>query len=167
MARRTRGRKTDYTWSGICGSFAAKDIAVGTAAIGSGRIDFLETQTLVRVRGRVAIQLDAAGVDERVLVAVGLIKVKTAAAVAGIASVPTPNTETAADWLWFNYQWVSAGAEAAVNQNSLFDVVEVDSKAMRRCKADESLIFVAEVCDTVDMGGTVDVQYGIRVLVGV
>ncbi len=164
MARRRGGRGPDYDWAGVCGAVVGADLAPGVDIIGSGSFVFATAGTLVRARGYVGGQLDTAGVDERVLIAMGLIMVSENAAAAGTASVPNPLDDAGEDWIWFGHLWMSSGAEAAVNENSLFDRKEIDSKAMRRVKVSETLVFVASVCDSADMGGTFDLQYGLRIL---
>ncbi len=165
MARhRSSGRRNDYDWLGICGVMTGLDLAVGSAVQGSTRFDASSSSTLMRTRGEILVQLDAAAVDERSIIALGLIKVKTAAAVAGVASIPTPSTESAADWLWHGWALVTSGAEAAVVNDQLVARLTVDSKAMRKLKADESVVLVAEACGGVDQGGTVDIIYGLRIL---
>jgi len=51
-----------------------------------------------------------------------------------------------------------------VNTNSLFDRVVIDSKAMRKMKALDQIVLMAEVCDSTDQGGTFDYNYGLRIL---
>ncbi len=48
----------------------------------------------------------------------------------------------------------------------LFDWTMVDSKAMRKMKPNESIVLVAEVAGSNDVGGTVDFVYSINVLNG-
>jgi len=165
MPGRTRsGRRPDYEWVDVCGAISSLDLAISTGGLGTVSFSLLGSGTLMRLRGRVGIQLDATAVDERALVALGIIKVKTTAVTAGLASVPTPFTEAEADWIWYGYSWVSSGAEAAVVDTGLFDRLTIDSKAMRKFTVADSLIFCAEICTTSDMGGSVDIQYGFRAL---
>ncbi len=164
MANRSRGRRADYFWLAMTGEIESLDIATATAGLGDTQINYVESQTLMRLRGQYAVQLDATAVNERALVAFGIIKVKTAAAAGGVATIPTPFTEPSADWIWYDYLWVSSGAEAAVVDDMLFARGQIDSKAMRRVKPDESIIFVAEIAETNDQGGTVDIMYGVRAL---
>ncbi len=165
MARgRRSGRPADYFWTGICGLITALDLAPGASALGSARIDSIESQTLMRIRGDLFVQLDATAADERATVAIGLIIVKTAAAAVGSSAVPTPFTEPSASWIWMTYVTVSSLAEAAAQPDALFARVVIDSKSMRRIKADESCILVAEVCNSIDQGGTFDIMFGLRSL---
>ncbi len=169
MARgRSRGRKTDYSWSQISGQMLAVDLAEGTVALGDVAGSAAGTQTLFRTRGEILVQLDATAVDERVLIALGMMVVKENAFAAGVASVPHPGVDGEADWFWFGYASLTTAAEAAVSGafSGLFHRVPVDSKAMRKMKGDEKVILVAEVVEAVDQGGTFDLLYGFRTLTG-
>ncbi len=168
MARgRGSGRKTDYDWFGICGSQTGLDLADTTPGLGSVAFTFNQASTVTRIRGMLGVQMDATAVEERAIIAFGLIVVSENAFAAGVASVPHPHTDSEASWIWHNYVWLSSGAEAAVNTNSLFARVEVDTKAMRKVKNTERLVMVGEVCSIVDQGGTWDFQYGLRLLAGI
>ncbi len=145
--------------------FTGVDLTVGTkSALALFSTTF--PGTLTRTRGLVAGQLDAAAADSRVLVAIGLILADTRAVAAGAASMPGPASEGNAPWFWHGFLWLSSGAEAAVNQNSLFHRLEIDSKAMRKMKESQTVAAVIEVCDVVDQGGTFDVMLGARALFG-
>ncbi len=166
MARRRGGRGLDYDWVSTGGSNSAIDLAVGVAALGSGSIDINSAATIMRTRGLVAIQLDATAVDERALIAVGIIVVSDNALAAGTASVPAPFTDSSDDWLWYDFMWVSSGAEGAVVSDFLAQRTVIDSKAMRKVKAGENLALVVEVVVASDQGGSFDLQYGFRSLSG-
>ena len=165
MPRGRSGRRTDYAWLTAGGVKTALDLAVASADILVGRLDFASPGTLTRVRGVIHADLDAGGADERAIVAVGLIIVKQVAATAGIASVPTPFTEGSAPWLWHGYLPVSAGAGGTLETAESY-TIEIDAKAMRRLKPDDSLIMVAEVAMSVDATGTVDLMWAGRALIG-
>ncbi len=63
---------------------------------------------------------------------------------------------------------VTALAETSVTGDAggLFERIEVDSKAMRKLKDDQTLLLVCEVGQTIDATGTFDVQAGMRYLFG-
>jgi len=167
MARRqSAGRRTDYTWFGAADITTGSDLALTTSVLPSNHITLGETGTLMRLRGRARVSLDATAVDEFAVVAVGIIKLTDEAFAAGVGSVPTPHTDVDAEWAWHSYLTIGSGAEASVNQNSLFDSVVIDSKAMRRFKQNEVIAFVAEIADVLDQGGTWDLQFGFRALFG-
>ncbi len=167
MARRT-GRRTDYEWNVVGGDILGMDLTIGATGTGSGSfaaLTFAGAGTVMRMRGRVLANLDAGAVDERVIVACGLIIVNANAA-AAVATMPHPVTDGKAMWIWHDFVEVSSGAEAAIINEGLFDRIPIESKAMRRFKPSEVLVFVAEVLDVTDQAGTIDIQYAYRVLLG-
>ncbi len=167
MARQRSGRRTDYLWAGSAQQVAAVDLALNTASIVHTFTNTL-SRTLMRTRGNILVQLDAGANDERAMIALGLIVVSTPAATAGTASVPTPITDIGADWFWHYFATVTALAETSVTGDAggLFERIEVDSKAMRKLKDDQTLLLVCEVGQTIDATGTFDVQAGMRYLFG-
>ncbi len=142
------------------------DIAVATATLGAVGLQASFANTILRSRGTVFCELDATAVNERVIVMHGLILVSENAFQAGAASVPHPFTDTDDDWIWTGQTVVSSGEETAVNENSLFDRVEVDSKAMRKVKSGEVYVFVSEIAQSQDQGGSVNIIGAIRMLSG-
>jgi len=152
--------------SSLHGQIVGLDIAEGVVGLGDIGSAVGQASTSLRWRGQVIMQLDTAGVDERVLVACGIIIVGADAFTAGAASVPSPIQQASDDWIWYGWLSATSGAEAAVFTDGLVDRLEIDSKAMRKVRIGETFAFVAEVADTADMGGTVDIMYGARELVG-
>ncbi len=162
--RRGSGRAPDYEWFAIGTKASAIDLATGTKSLGGSALAITGPGTLVRTRGQVMLQLDAGGIDERVLVCFGTILVTNEAFAAGAASVPGPFTDGDADWMWHGYLSVSSGAEGAVIDSFLVDRITLDSKAMRKSKSSQTLCFVAEVASSQDATGTFDYMYGLRIL---
>ena len=163
-ARGRTGRSPDYEWFAMGGKASAVDLAAATASLGPSALAVSGPGTLVRLRGQVFLQLDAGAVDERVLVCFGIIIVSNEAFAAGVASVPKPFTDADADWMWHGFLSVTSGAETGIVSDFLVDRVLVDSKAMRKVKSSQTLIFVAEVASSQDAAGTFDYMYGIRIL---
>ncbi len=168
MPRRSRtGRKTDYSWQGQSVNVGSIDLATGTVTDGANAIvSFGAPFTIMRVRGELLFQLDAGAVNERILIAVGLIVISANQVSVGVTSMPHPFTDIEDTWLWHQYVTLSSLAEAAIQPDALFSRVMVDSKAMRKVKPTESLALVAEVVAGSDQGGTFDMLGGFRVLVG-
>jgi len=166
MARQTRGRRTDYNWFNF-GDRTQVDIGVGgmfqVAALG-----FLQAQTITRIRGRIGAVLDATAIDESAMVLAGLMIINTDAFVGGSAAEVFTGGADDASWIWQGALWVSSGAEAAVVSDGLFDRVEVDTKAMRRVKAGQTLALVLDAPGALalDQGGTIDVTAYFHVLTG-
>ena len=109
---------------------------------------------------------DPAAADDDVVAGLGLGIVSSDAAVVGGALVPSPLAD--ADWGgWIWHRYVPLLASAIGNDGTdigVFDAIEVDSKAMRKIKVNETLVFIGAV-DNVDMTSVV-VTGGIRVLFG-
>ena len=158
------GRAPDYEWAAIGTKASAIDLATGTKSLGGSLLAVAGPGTFVRIRGQVYCQLDAGAVDERALICFGVILVSNEAAAAGAASVPGPFTDGDADWMWHGFLSVSSLAESAIFGDAAFDRVIVDTKAMRKVKSSQSLIFVAEVASSQDATGTFDYMYGLRIL---
>ncbi len=170
MVRRSSGRRSDYQWSNFGDLESNQDLGVTGGVFGATALGSLEAQTVVRVRGKVGGQLDATAVDERVLLLLGLTIVNTELFEQGVGAAPEifsgAGVSDEASWLWTGALWLTSGAESAVNTNSLFDSTEVDTKAMRKMKAHESLVFVfqspAEL--VLDQAGTFDLAWWFHVL---
>ena len=120
-----------------------------TKTVGNNRaigVAFLEALTLVRVRGTGFIFMDPGAIGEIILVGVGLIIVKADAFAIGATAVPGPITDLDADWLWHRIVPLGPTAQAAQAGNLVPQVerFEIDSKAQRKVKPNDSLVFVAE-----------------------
>ncbi len=166
---RRSGRGPDYDWEVLAGLATGVDVATGTkflwgATTGETNLEAGTALTLMRMRGRCFAQLDATAVDERVIVSVGAIVASADAIAAGTGSLPGPDSDGDDEWIWHGNLLLSSGAEAAVNTNSLFDRLEIDSKAMRKLKQNQAIVLVGEVAFSLDQGGTFDFMYGARFL---
>ncbi len=171
MAHRRRSgfQKTiDYkTWSTVLhGQIATLDLSEGAVAAGDVSGSFTDSQTILRTRGKVLMELNTSAVNERVTVAVGLIIVSIRAASAGVGSLPLPVDNGEDDWLWHDFLQVTSGQEAAIIDSYLVDRIVLDSKAMRKVRIDEAVVFMAQVADSVDQGGNVSLMYATRMLFG-
>ena len=130
-----------------------------TGAVASERL------TIVRMRGGGFVHLDAGAALDSMEVGLGLIVVPEEVAIAGVASAPTPLTDLDAPWLWvevFQLGPAVSGTDDGgdISRNFRF---EIDSKAMRKFRTDEELLFVAE--SAILAGSpTADVQAGVRAL---
>ncbi len=118
--------------------------------LSGGAIGFLVPATILRMRGYVQVSLDATKqVDDRVLVTFGLAIMSTDAFLLGPTSFPDPADEPEFPWLWWAQMqleaYVTAGEEA---WGMTAQRLEVDSKAMRKVKPGQSLVWVAQKSDT-------------------
>ena len=169
MARRGSGRRTDYTWGHIGDLEEAHDLTSGEAQLGGTSFAFNESQTVTRVRGKVAVELDAGAVSEHALVLFGLqIMSKDAFSSAAASELFVADGADEGSWLWQGQLWVSAGDEGTVNQNFLSAQMEIDTKAMRKVKINEVLAFVFQTpaALTLDATGTINIAWYLHILVG-
>jgi len=151
FTRGPSGPKRQTTWIGPADQ-AFIGVAAGSAVIISSftpatAVPSMIKPTIIRTRGEVAIAptLGALSADVTIVGAYGLAVVSTAALTAGVASIPTPWEEPGWDG-WF--VWRSFGLSFD-NIDSTGVIVtahqqEVDSKAMRKVTAAESVVLVAE-----------------------
>ncbi len=167
MARRS-GRRSDYTWGGMGALITAKDIGAG-GGFGGVASTFTQPGTIMRIRGEVFAQLDAAAADEccGVLVGIGVFPADMVSAGAAPEFSVDGSTAEEGHWLWTGTLWLTSGAEAAVVTDGLFASATIDSKAMRRIKPNDVLAFVAETPASLalDQSGSVDIGYRFRHLV--
>ncbi len=143
MANRRTSRPT-YQWSNFGDVENNQDLSTATSRFGSSGSAVNTAQTLIRVRGKVGVTLDAAAVNERAMILCGLIAVNGDAFAAGDTAAPEifTNSDDEASWIWQGALYVDAGSEAAVNENRLSDSIEVDSKAMRKLKPGQVITLV-------------------------
>ena len=168
MARRTSGRRTDYTWFEV-GDVGLANALGGAGVLGGSGIVFAAAQTVTRIRGKVSVTLDTAGVDEEVMVACGITVMALDAFTAGVPpDFAYDGNVSEGNWIWTGLLYVTSGAEAAVVPDGLSASIDVDTKAMRRVKANEVLAFVhsAPGALVTSQGGTYDITYAFRMLTG-
>ena len=146
---RGRSARRKTTWVGPADQDWV-DVAGGTAVIVASftpatGVPSMAEPTLVRTRGEVALAVDSIAVAIKVVGAYGLAVVSTASFTAGVASIPTPWSDPGWDG-WF--VWRSFSLKLAVASGVGFDMIqhtqEVDSKAMRKVTAAETIVLVAE-----------------------
>ncbi len=124
-------------------------------------------QTLMCIRGNAVVSIDGPVDGDKVVVGIGSIVVTDDAAAAGVASVPHPVTDGDAPWQWVHYYCLQAqagtGVGASLNAMSVVERFEWDSKAMRKLRINESLVFVAEAVSQAGTPG-VDITSFVRAL---
>ena len=171
MARRVAGRgfhKTiDYKeWSEVPALITAVS-AAGTVAGAS--LGFARPATILRVRGFVQAQFDTTlQLADRMLLTFGLGVVSTDAFAVGAMALPDPGAEPEYPWLWWGQIFLLATQANVPGQSWGPDAMrlEVDSKAMRRIKPGQSLVWAVEISIVVG-APVVDILFGqTRVLIG-
>ncbi len=158
MANQRRGfrrtaAKRRTSWEGTTFGFTVTTGAAFSAtAITEAILEANAPGTIVRVRGRLAFRVSAAGADNaQSIINVGLILVNAPALAAGVASLPTPRTDVGSDWMM--YDVMPMGIVDSTLTTGLFpgknaeQLLEVDVKAMRKYDRNQALAMVIE--DTV------------------
>ncbi len=80
----------------------------------------------------------------------------------GVTGFPSPVNDMDAEWVWHGFLLLMAMA-AVEDQTAQVDVLEIDSKAMRRVKQTQSMVMVVQN-GTVQGAGVIDVAFGSRIL---
>ncbi len=168
MARTRSGRRTDYQWFNLGDVEVTQDLGVATAKFGSVGFDILRPQTLTRIRGKVGVMLDAGGVGESAMILVGLTVLTNDSFITGQAPELFNASLDEGNWLWQGALYVASGDEGAVVADGLFDRLEIDSKAMRRMKASDTIAFVHQIPTELlsDATGTYNLTWYIHGLLG-
>ena len=131
------------------GGGAAQMISSSSAVLfGTGATPTHDGITMIRIRGEFNMRLTSAGgASEGFHGAIGLAKAPSAAFLAGIASLPTPITEDAWDG-WFYHQYINLFAmSAGITEDSSWQRITVDVKAMRKLPEDEVLYGAIELTE--------------------
>ncbi len=161
------GKKIDFKeWTSLPSIIVA--VSTDTTII-FGSIGFTFPATILRCRGYVQAAFDASGlsVGDRMRLIFGLGLVSTDAFTAGAASVPDPAEEPGYPWLWYGMM------QLAAESTTLSDTwgpqaqrLEVDTKAMRKVKPNETLVMVVQSTAAAGAPGVnVDIP-NIRILFG-
>ena len=144
MARRS-GRPSDFNWQGLLGIKFA--LSAGTTAL--AQVNNPQTaSTLMRSRGEVQASIDGPVDGDAVVASVGLIVVTEEQLAVGVTAVPNPADDLDAEWIWHGFILLQAQAGTAVgaslNVGQVAGRLSVDSKAMRRMKQGQSVVFVGD-----------------------
>ena len=164
VARRAPGRRTDYQWNGVSG---LRTIALGETQVLLGTVCvFSSSQTLMRVRGRVAVGLDVPSADAAMVVGVGMIIGDANQVTAGSTAFPSPIEDLAADWLWHGLYPLQSitGTQVDILGGQWWQET-IDSKAMRKVKATEVIAVMVDG-NILQGAPTADVILAARCLTG-
>ena len=138
-SRHRAGRPNDYDW----------ELSRGSAALPVATIVQFEAftsetaETLVRVRGDVALWLDSTGatIGDLAVLAWGVIRSASGSSDVGVS----PLTEGGANWLAYGIATLGVEEITQLGVSGLSMLrFEVDSKAMRKLRENESLYVVFE-----------------------
>ena len=146
MASRRPGRTIDYkSWAAIPGLV---DEILASETGSAGGLAFTEPATILRCRGYVKAMFDESmQVGDIIILAFALAIVSTDAfGVASGGGLPDPIAEPEYSWLWWGEIRLDAFTAAGENAwGTSAQLLEVDTKAMRKIKPRETLTMVFEV----------------------
>ncbi len=161
MAQR-RTSRPDYSWSNFGDIIAAHDLGVATAIFGVTGSTINQPQTLIRTRGIVSATLNSGGVSEQATILCGLIQVNGDYFASSTDAPELLNNSTdEASWIWQGQLYVTSGFGPALESNNVTDRIRVDSKAMRKLKPGQVIVFVMQTPAglVTDATGTLEVTY--------
>ena len=166
MARR-QGRRTDYQWTNFGDATQGADLGVD-ATFGPTALTINIPGTVTRIRGKIGVVLDTGGVDESAIILCGIMIAPSDVVIAGSTPELFTTGVDEASWIWQGALYVNSGGEAAVITEFLSDSIDVDTKAMRRVKPNEDIVFVHQAPAALanDQAGTYDISYYLHVLLG-
>ena len=162
FARRTSNPQ--YSWATI-GDVQGNN-AVPGKILGASFITNAAPNTLVRLRGTVGAVGDWGAANESFLIRCGIIKVQADANTAGAGSVPGPGSDRGSEWIWTGQLYIGNGDDAQANPQAETQTLKIDSKAMRKFKIDDVMIFVHETlaAEQQDQAGTYNLTYAVDCL---
>ena len=159
MARQTRrssggfaraSRRLTAWTSGPGGDDIAFDTfstgATGSQIIGSGITPTVNALTVVRIRGMFQIRLSTADAGgSGFTYAVGIGMVTSDAFGIGVTAIPKPFDDQGwPGWLWHHFGVIKAPQEVLDLNQVQASTVEIDSKAMRKFRVNETLMAVIQ-----------------------
>ncbi len=163
---RNRGKVIDRKeWNGM-GSAQETISTVATTVLGS--LSFAIPATILRIRGSVYVFFDATQqAGDLMRCTFGIAKVSTDALTLGATALPDPAGDIDFPWMWWAQITLNSTVAADVSSYGQSNqIIEVDSKAMRRIKPNESLVMVVETANAVGAPVTILGNTQLRVLVG-
>ena len=155
--RRMNAARRKLVWVGF--GFTVSNLAGGASSFGA-LLDLrnqsqLHGGTALRIRGEYGIQADVAisltmGGPSRVVW--GAMLVQGEAFDAGVASIPNPDVDTDASWMWFQDQLVVSAANNDAAASFLRGPIDV--RAKRKLKPNDVLAFVVrnQTTQSIDAG---------------
>ncbi len=162
--RRGSSGRRPMNWQG--GTFQALPSLAGVATTANTIVTeaILETfpdPTIVRVRG--SYIFSETGINGTAVLTVGIMLIDNAALAAGVASIQTPGTDVGSDWLWWDTVPLdNVGTVAADPVRTGRRII--DSKAMRKVKTNQALVFVTEILALGASAAVVTIAGQVRVL---
>ncbi len=157
MAFRSQGRharaggpRRKTAWAQGPGSTGLTSITASSVAIiGSGSVPTVPELTVARIRGLFDIFLTSStSPGDGFFGALGIGMVQTPAFAAGISAIPTPLSELGSEnWLWLSHFSVHEASADGQGSGTDHQRVFIDSKAMRKQSAEQTLYIALEVVE--------------------
>jgi len=144
MARGHGGRRIDYKQWTVVGATQASFTTDGTGVGGS--LGFAVPGTILRCRCFISALMDSnSQVGDDMGLTFGLGIVSTDAVAAGSGSLPDPGDEPEYPWLWWGDMVVHSETTTPISSwGPHAQLLQVDTKAMRRVKPGQSLVWVIQ-----------------------
>ncbi len=159
-----RGRTIDFkSWSAIP---SVTITTTGAATLSGAGLSFAIPATILRMRGEILFYLDGAADTSRQVIAAAIGLISTDAFTLGSTAFPDPLADVGFPWLWYSAVSLSNDLDSVgdVIDAAVAVRLQVDSKAMRKVKPDETLVVVFQTSTAITT--TVIRQGQLRVLVG-
>ena len=134
-------------WEEGPGFLGAQTFGATASALFAGVELLTDGNTVVRIRGMIELILtSASALGDGFHGAFGIGIVTAQAFGVGISAVPTPVTEVEWEgWLWHQFFSIHAPTAAQVSDNR--QVIEIDTKAMRKIGANEVVFLMVEATE--------------------
>jgi len=167
-AAANRAPQRQFIWSNV---IVQTESVAGGATKTTGNISATGASgvggtTLIRTRGSVMVAMDPGAAGDAIIVGLGLCVVSTDAFTAGSASLPGPISDVDFDWFWHSLYALGPSSGSAELETSIRSNLwqEIDSKAMRKLKPNQTMAFMSEA--TILSGSpTYDLNAAVRQLV--
>ena len=158
MATRSRGSRRKTEWAGLGAADGSASLPVpinltaGTASVisagaivagSSGLVD--NEVTITRLIANLSVGLRTATADVAASVAVGCAVVRTEAVAAGVAALPSPESDPDFEWLWYGcFPLRTPPASQNGASGSTNAMIEIDGRAQRIVRTGQTMIWLAE-----------------------
>jgi len=165
-ARRFERTKRGNVWIDLFAIATPTAVAASTAvllaSLNAAALS-LRPFTIVRTRGILVWAADQVGVSEEPFGAFAMQVVTDSAAIAGVASVPTPTTEAGADYFVYVPVATKLTFASGLSVSGGEYVKEFDSKSMRKVGIDDDVVITVENFASGAVGA--EIIFGGRMLV--
>ena len=156
MARQfARGMRRKTQWAGFGNQVGAATLPISivvtagntvllsTNAIIAGAAGFLDEEvTIVRTIGNILALVDSDSADAEGSFAIGLYVTRAEAIAAGVGSLPSPEADPDAEWLYYAAGVLRRSATANINDGVTTFRDQFDVRSQRRLRSGESMVWL-------------------------